>query len=403
MGRERDPSMEQKSIMEIVERLSGLHDLHLPHSLAKRGEEVTSKEKVDHLKGLLERDAAIFLERYGSKLEGSELVHFAPLEGDYSVAWHLKELRASLKPTAADQKSRSALVKNRRLAHMSRLIQAGQYFSEETMRLRAPLLHHEYIGQFEDVSDRSAPREGEKYSETLIRQSQEVEYRKRLRAERQEAGLPEEFDSIDEEELEVEDDSTGDIEEFDSDSENEMNEKDVLMRTATTAIGRIRENGRIRDNGQIRESGRIREAPGCSSSYEDKEQIPNRGGWGGFRDTEEQKPQGETSGGSNMGKSPNPEDRGREKEGDAGNEMETVGSLPSENQQGATARNRSQLSVQELSERKEDFLQIMKEKFLHGEDKEHVDYSGIDKDSTLDDDWLTEIAQDAEEKYFDED
>ena len=49
------------------------------------------------------------------------------------------------------------------------------------------------------------------------------------------------------------------------------------------------------------------------------------------------------------------------------------------------------------------FTFIMHEKFLLGEDSEHLDYSKIDSDETLDDHWQREANDDAEEKYFDKD
>lgn len=32
---------------------------------------------------------------------------------------------------------------------MNRLVQDGQYFSEDAMRMRSPLLHFEHVGQFQ--------------------------------------------------------------------------------------------------------------------------------------------------------------------------------------------------------------------------------------------------------------
>lgn len=45
----------------------------------------------------------------------------------------------------------------------------------------------------------------------------------------------------------------------------------------------------------------------------------------------------------------------------------------------------------------------MQQKFLTGEDNQHLDYSRIDEDETLDDHWLQEANRDAEEKYFADD
>lgn len=61
------------------------------------------------------------------------------------------------------------------------------------------------------------------------------------------------------------------------------------------------------------------------------------------------------------------------------------------------------VSPGELADKMEDFTRVMQEKFLSGLDEEHVDYSRIDNDAALDDDWMPEITRDAEEKYFEED
>lgn len=64
---------------------------------------------------------------------------------------------------------------------------------------------------------------------------------------------------------------------------------------------------------------------------------------------------------------------------------------------------RTALSAAELQDQMDQFTYIMHEKFLLGEDSEHLDYSKIDNDETLDDHWQREANDDAEEKYFDKD
>ncbi|PKI46935.1 hypothetical protein CRG98_032746 [Punica granatum] len=61
------------------------------------------------------------------------------------------------------------------------------------------------------------------------------------------------------------------------------------------------------------------------------------------------------------------------------------------------------LSDLEMQDQMDQFVYIMQQKFLTGEDHEHLDYSKIDDDETLDDHWLREASHDAEEKYFAED
>lgn len=55
-----------------------------------------------------------------------------------------------------------------------------------------------------------------------------------------------------------------------------------------------------------------------------------------------------------------------------------------------------------MQDRMDQFTHIMQQKFMSGEDHQHLDYSKIDEDETLDDHWTREENQDAEEKYFDD-
>lgn len=52
---------------------------------------------------------------------------------------------------------------------------------------------------------------------------------------------------------------------------------------------------------------------------------------------------------------------------------------------------------------REDFVELMQQRFLSGKDHEHVNYRDIDANVALDDDWATEADDDAQEKYFDAD
>ncbi|KAL5224701.1 hypothetical protein ABZP36_011340 [Zizania latifolia] len=61
------------------------------------------------------------------------------------------------------------------------------------------------------------------------------------------------------------------------------------------------------------------------------------------------------------------------------------------------------LSDEEMQDQLEQFTNLMQQKFLSGEDSQHMDYSQIDNDEMLDDHWSKEANYDAEEKYFEED
>ena len=68
----------------------------------------------------------------------------------------------------------------------------------------------------------------------------------------------------------------------------------------------------------------------------------------------------------------------------------------------ATTSNQT-LSFEEMQDQLEQFTYVMQQKFLSGEDTEHMDYSQIDNDEMLDDHWSREANYDAEENFFEED
>ena len=58
------------------------------------------------------------------------------------------------------------------------------------------------------------------------------------------------------------------------------------------------------------------------------------------------------------------------------------------------------------SEAEEDFanfLSEMKSRFMAGKDSDFIDYTAVDADASLDEDWAAVADQDAQERYFDAD
>ncbi|KAH9331009.1 hypothetical protein KI387_003117 [Taxus chinensis] len=324
MGREmKMDRLEDSVVKRIAERLSTLGDIYLPHDIRSRQDTIAPSEIEALLNDLLSRDAAIFLERYGSKLKVEELQEFEVLKDDYEISWHLKHIKSFLVPTKEESRLHAVATKNRRLAYMNRLIDDGQYFSEDAMRSRAPFLHHEYVGKYQDPTIRGFSRPGERWSETLMRQSEEAMIVAKIKEEQERLGIKEEEQ---EEEQVVEEEDGEEEEEQEVEKEEEDSKSDEnMMDTNTNA---------------------------------------NDGGVAGT--DQEKRPASEQ--------------------------------LPSD-----TKRLKQILSDEELWEKMNHFTRLMQEKFLSGEDTEHVDYANIDNNVTLDDHWLREITQDAEEKYFEED
>ncbi|XP_051119192.1 uncharacterized protein LOC127243289 [Andrographis paniculata] len=324
MANSNGASIDSVAKESMAGRLSLIDDLYFPRKVHP-GASADPSHRKSLLLDLLSNDAAVFLERYGSKLTLEELGQFDVLKEDYEINWHLNNLRSVMSPTEKQKKSKSVKIKNRRLAYMDRLVMGGQYFSEDAMREREPFLHHEYVGKFQDLSGRRMARPGERWFETLIRRSEEAVLVERIRGEQQRLGVAEsdwvgnEIERPNEEEQEEEEEEE---EEDESETENAV------------------EN-------EIEE-----DAVPSGSSEIPKGHVDNSGG--------------ESRGLSTI-----------EMEGNS-------------------------LSAEEMQDRMEQFTYIMQQKFLSGEDHEYMDYSKIDEDETLDDHWMKEANQDAEEKYFDD-
>ncbi|KAL6008535.1 hypothetical protein ACLOJK_034047 [Asimina triloba] len=301
------------AVEEITARLSSLEGLYFPRAVGDDAFQ-PSKRK-DILGSLLSRDAAVFLERYGTKLTDAELQEFESLKDDYEINWHLNHIRSTLSPTTEEIHTRSVAVKNRRRAYLNKLIRDGQYFSEDAMREREPYLHHEYVGRFQDRTGRCLSRPGERWSETLMRRSEEAILLSKIRGEQQRRGV-------------LEKDWVGnEVQEQQEEEEEEEDEDEDEDAEPGDGKG---ENGSLKVHGAHGESHDDTE---CANAEHSKGII----------------------------------------------------------------------SAAEMQDQMELFTNIMQQKFLAGEDSEHMDYSKIDDDVTLDDDWLKEVNQDAEEKYFAED
>ena len=163
----------------------------------QRGEpDLTVDEKVPLLREILERSPSSFLMRFGKYFKEEDLDSFGHLRGDYEIDFRLKEVKGIL-----DNRKRKTGVRNRRYECLQRLMKDSDYFSEDNMRQRSPLLYEQYIGQYlteEEKYERDKSEIGPDPSlSTLIMARQEkemndwmVEYQRE-----QEACMEEEDDS----------------------------------------------------------------------------------------------------------------------------------------------------------------------------------------------------------------
>ncbi|XP_007941331.1 coiled-coil domain-containing protein 97 [Orycteropus afer afer] len=178
----------------------------LPVCSQQQGEpDLTEQEKVAILGQLYREKPLVFLERFRTGLREEHLGCFGHLRGDHRADFYCAEV-------ARQGTARPRALRNRRYAALRELIQGGEYFSDEQMRFRAPLLYEQYIGQYltqEELRARApapqAPKPGSPgnpacpLSDLLLQSYQEWELQQRLlqQQEEEEACLEEEEEEED--------------------------------------------------------------------------------------------------------------------------------------------------------------------------------------------------------------
>ncbi|XP_077192713.1 coiled-coil domain-containing protein 97 [Paroedura picta] len=103
----------------------------------------TPAQKLDILQELYHTKPLVFLERFRTALQEDHLPCFRHLAGNYEADFYCAEVRR-----AGLGKTRHTRVRNKRYAALQQLIRGGEYFSDEQMRSRDPLLYEHYIGQY---------------------------------------------------------------------------------------------------------------------------------------------------------------------------------------------------------------------------------------------------------------
>lgn len=117
--------------------------------------ELSHHQKVEVLSDLLQNKTGSFLMRFGSLLNAQDLAYFSDPStqnsGDFEVRFRVDELRKRLTSGAKEK-----LTKNRRYAALRELTETSEYFSEQEMRDRNPMLFEYYIGQYLTEKERVA-------------------------------------------------------------------------------------------------------------------------------------------------------------------------------------------------------------------------------------------------------
>ncbi|XP_037740569.1 coiled-coil domain-containing protein 97 isoform X2 [Chelonia mydas] len=137
----QEPEAGERALLAM---LTAVASSPLPvRSQQKDEPDLTAEEKLAILRALYRDKPVVFLERFRRALRVEHLGCFAHLAARYEVRFYCDEVRR-----AARGKAGHTRVRNKRYAALQQLIKGGEYFSDEQMRAREPLLYEQYIGQY---------------------------------------------------------------------------------------------------------------------------------------------------------------------------------------------------------------------------------------------------------------
>ncbi|XP_005095908.1 coiled-coil domain-containing protein 97 [Aplysia californica] len=202
----------EKMKKDMISRLSGT-DAHFRHQ--QRGEpDLGHEEKANIALDILHKSPAKFLERFSQYLTQEDTAYFEDMKGDYMIDFYLKEISKRCADTNHN------MVKNRRYQALQKLVDEGEYFSQNEMKWRDPLLFEQMVGQYETEAEQDAreiDRSDLKFSSILLKHM-DANTNKQLYDK-----MKEMEDGQDEEEEESSDED--DMEK--NDTEGEMDEEEV--------------------------------------------------------------------------------------------------------------------------------------------------------------------------------
>ncbi|XP_072286746.1 coiled-coil domain-containing protein 97 [Pyxicephalus adspersus] len=190
----------------LLDMFSAIIESRVPIRSQQIGEpEFSHEQKMSMLLDLYKSKPLIFLERFRKVLKEENLQCFSQLSGDYTADFYFKEIRkASLK------KVNHTRVRNKRYAALQQLISAGEYFSDEEMRQRDPLMYEHYVGQYQSEEEIMSQNrrdlcQASSLSDVLLNSCQEQIIQRKLEVQRElEENCEEEEEDSEEEEEEEE-------------------------------------------------------------------------------------------------------------------------------------------------------------------------------------------------------
>ncbi|KAI9335882.1 coiled-coil domain-containing protein-domain-containing protein [Pilaira anomala] len=160
--------MDNSTELQVLDFIQGNLD-NIPFKTLRLGEEeLAPEEKIAQMQKTLREDPALFLSKWGRYLSQPILTLFQTIENNYEVDFYLDSLlykeeeeESENTPTVRDKRpSKSALytlAQNRRYEFLKRHLKNSDYFSDESIRLRDPILYDQFIGQHIPDAEKEEP------------------------------------------------------------------------------------------------------------------------------------------------------------------------------------------------------------------------------------------------------
>ncbi|XP_040179191.1 coiled-coil domain-containing protein 97 [Rana temporaria] len=232
LGRREDPQIQDPSDVSgpLLDMFVAIVKSHVPIRSQQIGEpEFSHDQKMSILLDLYNSKPLIFLERFRKVLKEEHLWCFSYLTGDYTADFYFREIRK-----ASQKKVNHTRVRNKRYAALQQLISAGEYFSNEEMRQRDPLMYEHYVGQYQSEEEIMSQNsrdlaQANSLSDVLLDSCQEQIIQRKLEVQRE---LEENCEEEEEDGTEEEDSELQSDEERTVDSE----EKDLMREEFLTRM-----------------------------------------------------------------------------------------------------------------------------------------------------------------------
>ncbi|CEP10916.1 hypothetical protein [Parasitella parasitica] len=136
----------------------------IPFKTWRHGEaELSQSEQLIQIQATLREDPGLFLSKWGRYLSQNTLRLFESIPSNYEVDFYLDSLlyrQDESQPSRMQPHKKSAmqlLAHNRRYEFLQRELRHSDYYSDESIQLREPVLYDQYIGQYITAREKTKP------------------------------------------------------------------------------------------------------------------------------------------------------------------------------------------------------------------------------------------------------